>query len=60
MTANAIRDGCRLSRSGSAYIAPRSPWPHAYAESFDGRVRDEPLAVKLFSCLTEARILIED
>jgi hypothetical protein len=29
-------------------------------ESFGGRVRDELLAVELFSCLTEARVLIED
>ena len=31
-----------------------------YVESFGGRVRDELLAVELFSCLTEARVLIED
>lgn len=60
MTANAIRDWCRFSRSGSAYIEPRSPWQNAYVESFGGRVRDELLAVELFSCLTEARVLIED
>jgi hypothetical protein len=29
-------------------------------ESFGGRVRDELLAVELFSCLTEAQVLIED
>ena len=29
-------------------------------ESFGGRVRDELLALELFSCLTEARVLIED
>ena len=60
MTANAIRDWCRFSRAGSAYIEPGSPWQNAYVESFGGRVRDELLAVELFSCLTEARVLIED
>ncbi len=60
MTANAIRDWCRFSRAGSAYIEPGSPWQNPYVESFGGRVRDELLAVELFSCLTEARVLIED
>jgi transposase InsO family protein len=60
MTPNAIRDWCRFSRAGSAYIEPGSPWQNAYVESFGGRVRDELLAVELFSCLTEARVLIED
>jgi Integrase core domain len=60
MTANAIRDSCRFSRAGSAYIEPGSAWQNAYVESFGGRVRDELLAVELFSCLTEARVLIEE
>jgi putative transposase len=60
MTANAIRDWCRFSRAGSAYIEPGSPWQNPYVESFGGRVRDELLAVELFSCLTEACVLIED
>ena len=29
-------------------------------ESFDSRVRDELLSVELFSCLTEAKVMIED
>jgi putative transposase len=60
MTAHALRDWCRLSRAGSAYIEPGSPWQNPYVESFGGRIRDELLAVELFSCLTEARVLIED
>jgi len=60
LTANALRDWCRFSRAGSAYIDPGSPWQNAYVESFGGRIRDELLAVELFSCLTEARVLIED
>jgi putative transposase len=49
-----------LLAAGSAYIDPGSPWQNAYVESFGGRVRDELLAVELFSCLAEARVLIED
>jgi putative transposase len=60
MTANALRDWCRFSRAGSAYIEPGSPWQNPYVESFGGRVRDELLSVELFSCLAEARVLIED
>jgi putative transposase len=60
LTANALRDWCRFTRTGSAYIDPGSPWQNAYVESFGGRVRDELLAVELFSCLQEARVLIED
>ena len=60
MTANALRDWCRFCRAGSAYIEPGSPWQNPYVESFGCRVRDELLAVELFSCLTEAQVLIED
>ena len=60
MTAHALRDWCRFSRAGSAYIDPGSPWQNAYVESFGGRVRDELLSVELFSCLAEAQVLIED
>jgi putative transposase len=60
LTANALRDWCRFSRAGSAYIEPGSPWQNPYVESFGSRVRDELLTVELFSCLIEARVLIED
>jgi transposase InsO family protein len=60
MTANALRDWCRFSGAGSAYIEPGSPWQNPYVESFGGRVRDELLAVELFSCLAEAQVLVED
>jgi putative transposase len=60
LTANALRDWCRFTRAGSAYIDPGSPWQNAYVESFGGRVRDELLAVELFYCLAEARVLSED
>jgi putative transposase len=60
MTANALRDWCRFSGTGSAYIEPGSPWQNPYVESFGSRIRDELLAVELFSCLAEAQVLIED
>jgi putative transposase len=60
MTAYALRDWCRFSRAGTAFSDPGSPWQNAYVESFGGRVRDELLAVEMFSCLAEARVLIED
>jgi putative transposase len=59
-TANALRDWCRFQRAGSSYIEPGSPWQNAYVESFGSRVRDELLGVELFSCLTEAQVMVED
>jgi len=60
LTANALRDWCRFSKAASAYIEPGSPWQNPYVESFGSRIRDELLAVELFSCLAEAQVLIED
>jgi putative transposase len=59
-TANALRDWCRFQRAASSYIEPGSPWQNAYVESFGSRIRDELLGVELFSCLTEAQVMIED
>jgi putative transposase len=59
-TANALRDWCRFSRAGSAYIEPGSPWQNAYVESFGSRIRDELLAVEIFACLAEAQVMVED
>jgi len=60
MTANALRDWCVLSRTGTAYIEPGSPWQNPYVESFHSRVRDELLDVEEFSCLAEAQVVISD
>jgi putative transposase len=60
LTANALRDWCRFSSTGSAYIEPGSPWQNPYVESFGSRIRDELLGVEQFSCLTEAQVLVED
>ena len=60
LTANALRDWCRFSKAGSAYIEPGSPWQNPYVESFGSRVRDELLTVELFATLTEAQVMTAD
>jgi putative transposase len=60
LTANAIRDWCRLGGSGSSYIEPGSPWQNPFVESFGSRVRDEVLAVEAFDSLLEAKTVIEE
>jgi putative transposase len=60
LTANALRDWCRFSHTAAAYIEPGSPWQNPYVESFGSRVRDELLAVELFSCLAEAKVMVAD
>ncbi len=60
LTANALRDWCRFSGAGSVFIEPGSPWQNPYVESFGSRIRDELLGVEQFSCLAEAKVLVED
>ncbi len=60
LTANALRDCCRLGGTGTAYIEPGSPWQNPFVESFGGKVRDEVLAIEAFDSLLEARTVIED
>jgi putative transposase len=60
LTANAIRDWCRFSGAGSVFIEPGAPWQNPYVESFGSRIRDELLGVEQFSCLAEAKVMIDD
>ncbi len=60
LTANALRDWCRFSGSGTSYIEPGAPWENPFVESFAGKVRDEVLAVEAFDSLLEAKTVIED
>ena len=60
LTANALRDWCRFSGTDSSYIEPGAPWENPFVESFNGRLRDEFLAVEQFDSLLEAQVLIED
>lgn len=54
------RRGVPGSPARAAYIEPGSPWQNAYVESFNSRLRDEPLNVEVFTCLAEARALAPD
>ena len=38
MTAYTLRDWCQLSRTGSVFIEPGSPWQNPFVESFHSRV----------------------
>jgi putative transposase len=60
LTSHALRDWCRFSRTSAAFIEPGSPWENPFVESFNSRVRDELLAVEVFTCLAEAKVMIED
>jgi len=60
LTANALRDWCRLTSVTTSYIEPGAPWQNPFAESFNARVRDELLNLEEFSCLLEAQTLTED
>jgi putative transposase len=60
LTAHALKDWCRFSKAGTAYIDPGSPWQNPFVESFHSRVRDELLDVEEFSCLAEAKVVIAD
>ena len=60
LTANAIRDWCRFGDTGASYIEPGSPWQNPFVESFNGKIRDEVLAVEAFDSVLEARTVIED
>ena len=60
LTANALRDWCRFSAAGTAYIEPGSPWENPFIESFNGKLRDELLNVEAFESVLEAQVLAED
>jgi len=60
MTCNAIAEWSRFSSTGSVFIEPGSPWQNAFVESFNGKLRDELLAIEMFHSLLEAKVLAED
>ena len=59
MTANALKDWCRFSKTGRRTSSPLAV-AEPVLESFHSRVRDELFDVEEFSCLAEARVVIED
>ncbi|MBJ7603067.1 MAG: transposase family protein [Candidatus Dormibacteraeota bacterium] len=60
LVAAAIRDWCRLSGSGTAYIEPGSHCQNPFVESSNGKARDELFAREIFDSVFEARVLYDD
>ena len=55
-----LRDWFKASTTTStAYIEPGSLWENGFAESFNGRFRDEFLNTELFTTAPEAQIQAE-
>ena len=57
--AKALRDWIAAVGASTAYIEPGSPWENGFAESFNGRFRDEFLNTELFTTAPEAQILAD-
>ena len=60
LTAEALRDWCRIWGAHTAYIEPGSPWETPFIETFNGRLRDECLNTEDFANITEARAVLEN
>jgi hypothetical protein len=57
--AHALRRWTESSGTSTAYIEPGSPWQNGFAESFNGRFRDEFLNTELFATVPEAQALAD-
>ncbi len=56
--AQALRDWCEASATTrTAYLEPGSPWRKGFAESLNGRFRDEYLNTELLTTAPEAQLL---
>lgn len=60
LTSAALRDSCRFTGTGTAFIDPGAPWQNGYVESFNARLRDALLSGEVCDTLAEANTLIED
>jgi transposase InsO family protein len=58
LTSTAILKWCEEREVGWHYIAPGKPQQNAFAESFNGRLRDECLNETLFTSLAQARTIL--
>ena len=58
-TSNAILSWSQEENVKWSYIQPGKPMQNGYAESFNGKLRDECLNENMFETLAEARILVE-
>jgi putative transposase len=58
--AQALRDWCAaIPATSTAYTAPGSSWENDFAESFNGRFRDEFLNTELVTTAPEAQLLAD-
>lgn len=57
--AKVVRSWLNRFGVGTLYIEPGSPWENGYAESLNGKLRDELLNREIFETLLEAQVLIE-
>jgi len=60
LTANALRDWCRFSGTGTSYIEPGAPWENPFVESFGSRLRYELLSAEQFDTLFESQVMVGD
>ena len=58
-TAKAVRKWLNRLGVKTLFIEPGSPRENGYIESFNGKLRDEPLDREIFTTLEEAKVLIE-
>jgi len=58
-TAKRVREWLERVGVKTLSIEPGSPWENGHVKSFNGKLRDEPLAREVFDALLEAKVLIE-
>ena len=58
--ADVIKKWLKEKHVETLYIEPGSPWENGYAESFNGKLRDEILNRELFYSVKEAEVIVED
>ena len=58
-TATAVRAWLAKVGVRTLYIEPGSTWKKDYVESFNGKLREEPLNGEVFDALLEVQVLIE-
>jgi len=57
--ATILRNWLKSLGTNTAYITPGSPWENGYCESFNGKFRDECLAMNWFYSRAHAKVIIE-
>lgn len=57
--AEALKGWLTSQNAQTIYIDPGCPWQNGFAESFNGRVRDECLNAQAFVSVTEAQVITE-